>query len=159
MVNNGIVYWFLRLYGRFCVKYSEHASLLFGTLINYIGSMKQTTNSRFVVLIGTTSMKILILLTSRLVRYEICCGISRPPRVKNFMWRLCKDCVPTRRRLLDKGINCPSNCVYCRDGEENNYHLFLQCPKSIDCRKKWVFGLCCSKLVTLRQVLPGGVNR
>ncbi|XP_058767513.1 uncharacterized protein LOC131641227 [Vicia villosa] len=33
-------------------------------------------------------------------------NIKAPPRVKNFMWRLCRDCVPTRRRLLDKGVNC-----------------------------------------------------
>ncbi|XP_058752178.1 uncharacterized protein LOC131625327 [Vicia villosa] len=50
--------------------------------------------------------------------------------------RLCRDCVPTRRRLLDKGVNCPSNCVSCRDGEENSFHLFILCSKSIECWKR-----------------------
>jgi len=36
-----------------------------------------------------------------------------PPRVKNLLWRVCRECLPMRARLLDKGVNCPSTCAIC----------------------------------------------
>jgi hypothetical protein len=30
-----------------------------------------------------------------------------PPKVKNLIWRICRGCLPTRARLLDKGENAP----------------------------------------------------
>jgi len=31
-----------------------------------------------------------------------------PPKVKNLIWRICRDCFPTRVKLRSRGINCPS---------------------------------------------------
>ncbi|XP_058756815.1 uncharacterized protein LOC131630038 [Vicia villosa] len=59
-----------------------------------------------------------------------------PPRVKNFLWCLCRNCVPTRVRLIDKGVGCLDSCVICGSGFENNNHLYFQCPKSIVCWEK-----------------------
>jgi len=36
-----------------------------------------------------------------------------PSKVKHFMWRLERDCLFNRRRLMSKGIYCQSNCVVC----------------------------------------------
>ncbi|XP_058747206.1 uncharacterized protein LOC131620218 [Vicia villosa] len=52
-------------------------------------------------------------------KWNLLWNIKTPPRVKNFLWRLCRDCVPTRRRLLDKGVSCPAICV------SNHDHLSL----------------------------------
>jgi len=34
-----------------------------------------------------------------------------PPKVKKLMWRICRNCLPTRVRLKDKGVTCPMNCT------------------------------------------------
>jgi len=34
-----------------------------------------------------------------------------PPKVRNMLWRICRECLPTRAQLLDKGVNCPSTCA------------------------------------------------
>jgi hypothetical protein len=59
-----------------------------------------------------------------------------PPKVKHFMWRLGRDCLPNRQRLVSKGIDCQPNCVVCHRYLEYNWHLFLDCADSIECWKK-----------------------
>jgi len=53
-----------------------------------------------------------------------------PPKVKNFMWRIVRNVLPTGMRLRDKRVNCPDNCVLCDSGVETNFHLFFSCPNS-----------------------------
>ncbi|XP_058775339.1 uncharacterized protein LOC131649602 [Vicia villosa] len=53
-----------------------------------------------------------------------------------FWGMTCRNCVPTRMRLIDKGVDCAPNCGICGDLNENNNHLFFQCPKSVECWKK-----------------------
>jgi hypothetical protein len=36
-----------------------------------------------------------------------------PPKVKSLVWRICRDCFPTRVKLRSRGVNCPSDCVMC----------------------------------------------
>jgi hypothetical protein len=36
-----------------------------------------------------------------------------PPKVRNLVWRICRDVVPTRSRLQDKGGQCPRTVVHC----------------------------------------------
>lgn len=38
--------------------------------------------------------------------------IKVPPKVKNLIWRVCRNCLPTRARLLDKGVHCPFCVLY-----------------------------------------------
>ncbi|CAI8586119.1 unnamed protein product [Vicia faba] len=49
------------------------------------------------------------------------------PRVKNFMWRLFKDILPTKTNLLRKGTLNDGLCPLCNSELENNLHLFLRC--------------------------------
>ncbi|GAU38731.1 hypothetical protein TSUD_208420 [Trifolium subterraneum] len=56
-----------------------------------------------------------------------------PPKIKNFMWRICRNCLPTRARLHDRGVTCPINCVLCDAGDEDSNHLFFSCQNSINC--------------------------
>ncbi|PNX94699.1 pentatricopeptide repeat-containing protein [Trifolium pratense] len=37
-----------------------------------------------------------------------------PPKVKHFMWRLGRNCLPNRQRLSSKGVDCQENCVVCQ---------------------------------------------
>lgn len=53
-----------------------------------------------------------------------------PPRIKHFIWRLQRCCVPTRQRLQEKGIQCSSECIFCTNEIENTWHLFVTCHKA-----------------------------
>lgn len=35
-------------------------------------------------------------------------NVQFPPRVKVFLWRACRDCLPVRTRLHTKGVECSS---------------------------------------------------
>jgi len=54
-----------------------------------------------------------------------------PPKVKQFIWRICRNCLPTRVRLKDKGVACPMKCTLCTVSNEDTLHLFFQCPNSL----------------------------
>lgn len=45
--------------------------------------------------------------------------------------------MPTRMQLIDKGVTYPTNnWGLCSKGVENNKHLLLHYPKSIECWEK-----------------------
>lgn len=54
-----------------------------------------------------------------------------PPKVKNLVWHMCRGCLPTRIRLQDKGVNCPTNCVSCNSAHENMVHVMSICPFAV----------------------------
>jgi len=55
-----------------------------------------------------------------------------PPKVNNLVWRICRDCFPTRVKLRSRGINCPSECVTCADPHEDSYHILFHCQTAVD---------------------------
>lgn len=55
-------------------------------------------------------------------------NLKVPPKVKNLLWRMCRGCLPTRVRLLDKGVVCPTNCASCDSNHEDLLHVFFACP-------------------------------
>jgi hypothetical protein len=48
-------------------------------------------------------------------------------RVKNFIWRLAKNILPTRCNLLRKGVKLDPSCPLCNSEAETSNHLFMQC--------------------------------
>ena len=59
--------------------------------------------------------------------------LKLPPKVKNFIWRICRNCLPTRMRLIATGVDCPNICVVCFEKDEHGKHLFFECGKSASC--------------------------
>jgi len=55
-------------------------------------------------------------------------NLKVPPKVKNLIWRMCRGCLPTRVRLLDKGVTYPTNCASCDSTHEDLLHVFFACP-------------------------------
>lgn len=53
--------------------------------------------------------------------------------IKNFLWRACRNCLPTRIRLQTKCVQCPDHCAVCEDYGEDSTHLFFICSKSVLC--------------------------
>ncbi|PNX97052.1 cytochrome p450 [Trifolium pratense] len=39
-----------------------------------------------------------------------------PPKVKNLLWRIGRNALPTRARLNSRGVQCPEHCAVCNDG-------------------------------------------
>jgi ribonuclease HI len=58
-------------------------------------------------------------------------SLKVPPKVKNLSWRMCRGCLPTRVRLQDKGVSCPTNCESCGAAHEDLEHLLFECPFAI----------------------------
>lgn len=54
-------------------------------------------------------------------------NLKVPPKVKNLIWCMCRGCLPTRVRLLDKGVVCPTNCSSCDSTHEDLLHVFFDC--------------------------------
>jgi hypothetical protein len=58
-----------------------------------------------------------------------------PQRVKIFLWRVVRGCLPTRDRLQRKGIQCTDLCPHCETTFENEWHLFIGCDSA---KKVWM---------------------
>ena len=56
-----------------------------------------------------------------------------PPKLKNFIWRLCQDSLPTQQKLSSQGIPSPISCVFCGSDVEHHLHLFFDCQYAQDC--------------------------
>ncbi|CAJ2638124.1 unnamed protein product [Trifolium pratense] len=50
-----------------------------------------------------------------------------PNRVRNFLWRLGKNILPTRANLVRKGVQIENLCPQCHSAPETIDHLFLHC--------------------------------
>jgi hypothetical protein len=53
--------------------------------------------------------------------------IHAPPKVKHLLWRICRDCLPTRTRLRNRCVQCPVECPLCLTHDEDEWHLFFNC--------------------------------
>ncbi|CAJ2636059.1 unnamed protein product [Trifolium pratense] len=54
-----------------------------------------------------------------------------PPKVKNLIWRIGRDVLPTRKKLNSRGVQCPMHCVVCNDGDEYSTHILFSCTSSV----------------------------
>ncbi|XP_058749172.1 uncharacterized protein LOC131622119 [Vicia villosa] len=60
-------------------------------------------------------------------------NIKAPPRVKHLIWRICRDCLPTRRRLIQYHVPCPATCPFCHYQVEDSWHVFFGCSVTNQC--------------------------
>nr|GFB61740.1 RNA-directed DNA polymerase, eukaryota [Tanacetum cinerariifolium] len=51
-----------------------------------------------------------------------------PKKINIFVWRVCRDCLPTRQNLIRRGVVLESDiCPLCEDSVEEPQHVFFQC--------------------------------
>lgn len=72
-------------------------------------------------------------------------------RVKNFLWCLCRNCVPTRMRLIDKDIQCH---VYMEKVLKALNIYFYIYQRLLRTERKWDFDLCYSNCWMINPLLP-----
>ncbi|KAL6549455.1 hypothetical protein OROHE_008572 [Orobanche hederae] len=55
------------------------------------------------------------------------------PKVKHFLWRLCRGILPVRPNLIHRHINAAADYPWCTGVAETEKHLFISCPKAAAC--------------------------
>ncbi|KAM6549548.1 hypothetical protein CsatB_021224 [Cannabis sativa] len=55
--------------------------------------------------------------------------LKLPPKIKNLVWRACRNCLPTLCQLRTKRVNIFSSCPVCQGEEETILHALVTCPK------------------------------
>ncbi|MCH93173.1 pentatricopeptide repeat-containing protein [Trifolium medium] len=53
--------------------------------------------------------------------------IHTPPKAKYLLWRICRECLPTRARLQERHVNCPEVCPVCELEIEHDWHFLFAC--------------------------------
>ena len=56
--------------------------------------------------------------------------LNIPPKIKQFMWRITKDGLPTKGKLEQRHISVPTQCEFCNQTYEDFYHLFVSCQNT-----------------------------
>jgi hypothetical protein len=62
-------------------------------------------------------------------------NVKAPHKTKHLLWRLCRDCVPTRVKLSQRRVECTLLCPLCNNDVETDFHAFFNCPHVAQC---WV---------------------
>lgn len=62
--------------------------------------------------------------------WKIMWNSNQQPRVRNFIWRLGKEILPTSVNLQKKGIMLDTTCSFCGEFPESASHLFMHCEYS-----------------------------
>lgn len=50
-----------------------------------------------------------------------------PGKVVNFLWRLCRGCLPTLVALTLKHVNVDHRCPWCHSASEDDAHVLFEC--------------------------------
>jgi hypothetical protein len=59
-----------------------------------------------------------------------------PSKVMNLIWRMCRGCLPTRVRLLDKRLQFTTSYVSCGGLHEDFSHICFECPFTVQVWRK-----------------------
>lgn len=62
--------------------------------------------------------------------WALLCDLKVLPKVKNFLWRVGRECLPTRSNLAARGVTCSTMCPWCNSNIENACHVLIACTKS-----------------------------
>ncbi|KAJ8763443.1 hypothetical protein K2173_002326 [Erythroxylum novogranatense] len=54
-------------------------------------------------------------------------SLDVPPKVRDFLWRCCRDVLPTKDNLQLRGVNVDLHYLFCHE-HESMQHVFLDCP-------------------------------
>ena len=57
------------------------------------------------------------------------------PKVKNFLWKIDMNGLPTKQRLSEKQVAVPPGCLMCNSLHEDSIHLMIKCPHTLKITK------------------------
>jgi len=53
--------------------------------------------------------------------------VNSPHKARNLLWRICRECVPTRLRLQSRHVQCEMICPWCDTAVEDDWHASVGC--------------------------------
>nr|XP_023875073.1 uncharacterized protein LOC111987580 [Quercus suber] len=65
-----------------------------------------------------------------------------PPKIKNFLWRACRNVLPTKQALLKRKVIADPICERCCSAVEESVHAVWSCPELVevwDVGNEWCF--------------------
>lgn len=62
------------------------------------------------------------------------------PKIKHFLWRFLRGCLPTRENPRKKNVICPLEFMCCGSHIENEWHIFLACDHEKKYQSKLIYG-------------------
>lgn len=62
-------------------------------------------------------------------------NLKTPLKMNVFLWRVSRGCLPTREKLISRGVECPISCPYSVDSIENDWYIFAGYPHA---KKLWL---------------------
>jgi hypothetical protein len=62
-------------------------------------------------------------------------GANIPPKVKIFVWKLCKDILPTEHNKLKRRLKVEDTCDLCGMEPETSYRAVISCRCAADLRQ------------------------
>ncbi|KAG5062775.1 hypothetical protein JHK85_003958 [Glycine max] len=65
--------------------------------------------------------------------WKLLWNIDVSPRVKLFLWRLCRNMLPSWVKLRTRGVSCPITCSLCNIDVETTSHIFASCHVNAGC--------------------------
>jgi hypothetical protein len=77
--------------------------------------------------------------------------VNSPHKARNLLWRICRDCVPTRLRLQSRHVQCEMICPWCETTVEDDWHAFVGCTVA---RENWYW----AGLATVMQPRVGTMS-
>lgn len=60
-------------------------------------------------------------------------NLAIPPKVKNFLWRVLHNCIPTLENLRRKYVDVNPICKVCKLSLESQAHFLRECPFAVKC--------------------------
>lgn len=61
--------------------------------------------------------------------WKLVWGLSIPNKVKNFLWRSCRDAILVKKNLKKCKILLDDSCDHCNITSESVLHAFWECPE------------------------------
>jgi len=83
--------------------------------------------------------------------WHILWKVNSPHKARNLLWRICRECVPTRLRLQSQHVQCEMICPWCDTAVEDDCHAFVGCTVA---RESWYW----AGLLTVLQPQVGTMS-
>ncbi|KAF4379751.1 hypothetical protein F8388_023768 [Cannabis sativa] len=85
--------------------------------------------------------------------------LNLPPKVLNFLWRVCSNCLPTKFMLSTKHVQIDTSCPLCSAAPETALHLLVRCSFAKSCWQQTCVPIVAPAAMTFGSWFEEGFSR